>query len=153
MPKREHVVAVVREWVVKAENDLKTARHTLLLADDCPTDTVCFHSQQCIEKYLKAFLVLKQIPFPKTHDLSELLNMLPSEFQNLLSQEEQELFTDYAVVTRYPSAYGEISLSDARKSVRVAVRIRRAVRTVLPKEAFPATKKKNQRDNKNGTLV
>jgi len=37
---------------------LKNAVHTLKMGRDCPTDTVCFHSQQCIEKYIKAFLVL-----------------------------------------------------------------------------------------------
>jgi hypothetical protein len=32
MPEREDVLTVVREWVLKAENDLKNAAHTLLLA-------------------------------------------------------------------------------------------------------------------------
>ena len=41
MPEREDVLTVVREWVLKAENDLKNAAHTLLLGKECPTDTVC----------------------------------------------------------------------------------------------------------------
>lgn len=40
MPERERVVAVVREWVAKAENDLKNATHSLKLGEDCPRDTV-----------------------------------------------------------------------------------------------------------------
>ena len=32
-------------------------------------DGVCFHAQQCIEKYLKAKLVEADIDFPKTHNL------------------------------------------------------------------------------------
>jgi len=67
MPDNDKILTVVREWSAKADNDLKTAAHTLKLGRDCPTDTVCFHSQQCVEKYLKAFLVLVEIPFPKTH--------------------------------------------------------------------------------------
>ena len=39
------VVAVIREWLAKADNDLKTAAHTLTLGADCPTDAVCFHVQ------------------------------------------------------------------------------------------------------------
>jgi hypothetical protein len=35
---------VIRQWVAKAENDLKNATHTLKLGADCPTDTVCFHA-------------------------------------------------------------------------------------------------------------
>ena len=51
------VIALVREWIAKAENDLTTAVHTLRLGSECPTDTVCFHAQQCVEKYIKALLV------------------------------------------------------------------------------------------------
>ena len=36
---------VIRQWITKAENDLKNAAHTLKLGADCPPDTVCFHAQ------------------------------------------------------------------------------------------------------------
>ncbi len=54
MPDRSELAAVVHEWTIKAENDLKNASHTLKLGKECPTDTVCFHAQQCVEKYMKA---------------------------------------------------------------------------------------------------
>ncbi len=44
MPGDENRVAVAREWIQKAENDLKNAAHTLKMGSDCPTDTVCFHA-------------------------------------------------------------------------------------------------------------
>ena len=47
------VLRVVEEWVSKAENDLRAATHTLKLESNCPTDTVCFHAQQCVEEYVK----------------------------------------------------------------------------------------------------
>lgn len=49
--------AAIRGWVAKAEHDLRNAEYVLTLTEACPTDTVCFHSQQCAEKYLKALLV------------------------------------------------------------------------------------------------
>jgi HEPN domain-containing protein len=58
MPENDKTAVVAREWTAKADNDLKTAAHTLKLGDKCPTDTVCFHAQQCVEKYLKASLLL-----------------------------------------------------------------------------------------------
>ena len=88
------------------------------MGKDCPTDTVCFHAQQCAEKYLKALLVWKGIPFPKTHDLSSLIAFLPKDLQNLLTGEEQELLTEYATVTRYPGGYEDITLSEARSAVK-----------------------------------
>lgn len=36
-------------------------------------DAVCFHSQQCVEKYLKALLQEYNIAFGKIHDLPVLL--------------------------------------------------------------------------------
>lgn len=40
---------------------------------------VCFHSQQSAEKYLKSYLALKKIHFPKTHDLILLKNLRASQ--------------------------------------------------------------------------
>ncbi len=54
MPAPDPVVELIRDWLAKAENDLKTAVVALTLGGDCPTDTVCFHAQQCVEKYIKA---------------------------------------------------------------------------------------------------
>jgi len=49
--------APARDWVRKAENDLLNAHNTLLtLGQNCPYDTVCFHGQQAVEKYIKALL-------------------------------------------------------------------------------------------------
>jgi HEPN domain-containing protein len=68
---------IVRQWVEKAENDLTIAAHAIKLRDKCPSDAVCFHGQQCIEKYHKAALVLHGVDFPKTHDLNALARLMP----------------------------------------------------------------------------
>lgn len=133
MPEREDVLTVVREWVLKAENDLKNAAHTLLLGKECPTDTVCFHAQQCAEKYVKALLVLDGIPFPKTHDLERLVSLVPSATRPSLTLAEQSLLTEYATGARYPG-WGKISLTEARRAVTIARRVRREARRILPKE-------------------
>lgn len=132
----EQVVAVVREWILKADNDLKTAAHTLKLKSDCPTDTVCFHAQQVVEKYLKSLLVLKDIAFPKTHDIEDLLSLLPPADCPSVSAAEQDRLTDYATVARYPGDYDPIPLPEARLAVAVARRVRKAVRSLLPKRAL-----------------
>ena len=50
------ILSAVRRWIEKAEDDLRNAEHTLTLKEDCPYGTICFHAQQCVEKYLKALL-------------------------------------------------------------------------------------------------
>ncbi|MFQ5432583.1 MAG: HEPN domain-containing protein [Nitrospinota bacterium] len=101
MPENEKIIIVVREWTEKADNDLKNAAHTLKMGSDCPTDTVCFHAQQCVEKCLKALLVFKRIDFTKTHDIGELVTLIPGRTRPTLSIDEQQRLTAYATVTRY----------------------------------------------------
>lgn len=135
MPDLEKVIIVVNEWVDKAENDYKNAAYTLEMGDECPTDTVCFHAQQCIEKYLKALLTYKDISFPKTHDIEALVVSLPNSLRPNLNDKDQSRLADYATVTRYPGDYEPISLNEARKAVAMARRIRREIRKLLPKRA------------------
>lgn len=141
MPEHDRVIAVAGEWVGKAENDLKNAAYTLQMGKECTTDTVCFHAQQCVEKYLKALLVLKGIDFPKTHDVSRIVALLTSSLSIDLTPEEQGRLTSYATVTRYPGEYEAISLAEARKAVRIARRVRKEIRTYLPKETIRPKRK------------
>ena len=136
MPGEDHVVSVVSGWIEKAENDLKNAVHTLKMGEDCPTDTVCFHVQQTVEKYLKALLAFKGIDFPKTHDIEDLIALLPEELRPGLSEADQGLLTDYATATRYPGDYEPILLSEARKAVAMARRVRGEIRRFLPRGAL-----------------
>ena len=135
MSDRDKVLAVVNEWVVKAENDLRNASHTLKMRAKCPTDTVCFHAQQCIEKYMKALLVLENVDFPKTHDLEEITALLPARMHLSLTSEEQGKLTEYATGARYPG-WGPIPLAEARRAVALARRVRKEARRFLPKEAL-----------------
>jgi len=141
MAKPEQVITVVREWLEKADNDLRNATHTLTLGAKGPTDTICFHSQQCVEKYLKAFLVFAEIDFPKTHDLEELISLMPEQYRPELSIQDQRRLTAYATVARYPGGYPPIKLSEARQAVRLARRIRKKIRGHLPKESLEQGRK------------
>ena len=135
MSSNEGVIRIVREWVAKADNDLKTATHTLKLKQECPTDTVCFHAQQCVEKYVKALLTLQGIAFPKTHDIEQLFRLLPIDLESTVNVEHQRSLTRYATVTRYPGTYDAVALSQARQAVAIARKIRQAIRRLLPRAA------------------
>jgi HEPN domain-containing protein len=130
MPANNNIMLVVREWVAKAEEDFRSATH-LLKMKDCPVGNICFHAQQCVEKYLKAILITQERNFPKTHDLGELLVLLPSRLRPSLNNEEQDRLTEYATVMRYPGNYEPISVTEARQAVKIARRVRREVRKLL----------------------
>lgn len=55
-------------WVARAEEDYRLAQSALRRKQPLLYG-VCFHAQQCAEKYLKALLVSRGRDFPKTHDL------------------------------------------------------------------------------------
>ena len=95
--------AMVREWLEKADEDLAVAEY--LVSSDRPYfGAAGFHAQQAAEKYLKAFLVCRQIEFPKTHDLDRLLDlaaMVNEPLAHLLR--DIGVLTVYGVETRYPA--------------------------------------------------
>src|SRR5438105_13297296 len=56
-----------REWVKKAEQDYVLAKQGS--RSKVPVhDGVCFHCQQCAEKYLKGLMEELGLAVPKTHD-------------------------------------------------------------------------------------
>ena len=124
------MMSITQEWVDKAEADFATAGRELSVQNQPNNDAVCFHAQQCIEKYLKARLVEANLPSPKIHDLEELLALnLPHEplweaFRPMLND-----LTSYAVNYRYPgnSATHEM----AQTAVANCRLIRQAIRNSL----------------------
>jgi HEPN domain-containing protein len=94
---------ITQEWINKAEGDFATAQRELQVQNSPNYDAVCFHSQQCAEKYLKACLQEANIAFNKTHDLSTLLDLfLPVEPTWATLRPILEALTTYAVEFRYP---------------------------------------------------
>jgi len=67
---------LTQEWVDKAEGGFSTAGRELRARKDPNYDSVCFHLQQCVEKYFKAYLQDAGVAFAKTHDLVVLLDLL-----------------------------------------------------------------------------
>jgi HEPN domain-containing protein len=114
------------EWIAKAEGDYATAERELRARRRPNFDAVCFHAQQTIEKYLKAFLQEQGANFPKTHSLIELLEIaLPLDQSLELQRELLVQLERYAVRYRYP---GEASDKD---EARAALRAAKEVRAIL----------------------
>lgn len=113
-------VHLVYQWMEKAEEDYRNARYTLTMEEDCPSSTVCFHNQQCVEKYPKALLVCHSIPVPKSHDLLELYNRVPIDQRPHLSEEALAVLNRYAVEAMYPGNWDIISRTEALSAFQSA---------------------------------
>lgn len=119
-----------REWIERAEADYAAARLLRRSRKKHSRNLVCFHLQQCVEKYLKARLVEEGADFPRTHDLERLLDLL-LPFEPLLAPLRPELagITDHAVASRYPGRL--ISPAEARMLSRMTDGIREIMRERL----------------------
>lgn len=117
------------EWIEKAEGDYRTAKWGLQ-APDPVHDAICFHAQQCIEKYLKAWLQEANIPTPRTHNLEELLALIvPTQPVWFAWQPDFKIITAYAVDPRYP---GDSATADnTQHAMHVCEDVRQTVRTQL----------------------
>lgn len=118
---------ITSEWIDKAEGDFATAQRELDAIDHPNYDAVCFHAQQCAEKYLKAFLQEADITFRRTHDLSDLLNSALSiepEWTSMTA--ELNALSAFAVEYRYPGE--SAGLDEAREALEKWQKVREIIR-------------------------
>ena len=115
----------LKNWLEKAGEDLKVAKHELALPDDeMVSSAICFHCQQAVEKYIKAFLVANQMEFGKTHNLEYLIELASSKSPEISDVEIGNL-SFFAVNARYPdSEFIELGRDDCQKAVQIAENIR-----------------------------
>ena len=124
MNSSEAVKLLVNQWIKKANEDLTVAKRELLYIDEeLFPSTICFHAQQAVEKYLKAFLIFHQIEFPRTHNLEELRKICSSKIDISFSILEIGNLTDYAIVSRYPDEPAP-TLEEATEAVKVAQQVK-----------------------------
>ena len=118
------------ERVRKAEVDYLMMQAGQQIAAPDIEDAVCFHAQQCVEKYLKAWLQEANIPIPRTHDLNALLVLIvPTHPQWRAWDADFKKFKPHAVDVRYEGHFAVAV--DAAHAVRVCTEVRAAIRTVL----------------------
>ena len=118
---------LIDSWIDKAEKDLLSVKHELSFPD-AVTETACFHCQQAVEKYLKAYLVFLGISFTKTHEIGELVTKCEDKDSEIsVLKEEADELTDYAVVVRYPDDWFVPDLEEAKGAFEIANKIREFV--------------------------
>ena len=123
--------AMVEQWLRKADDDLAVAEY--LVSSVRPYyGAVGFHAQQAAEKYLKAFLVGRQIEFPKTHDLDRLLDLVAGADVRLAdSLRTASVLGVYGVEIRYPTDLPDLTLQQAKEAVSLAALVGNAVRDAM----------------------
>ncbi len=117
-------LSVVKLWFKKADSDLKNIENNLK-ADEPPTDTICFHAQQAIEKYIKGALIYFGKHITKTHDLVNLLTSISAYIPELeVFEDKLHEISRYGVEVRYPDIFYEPSLEEAKSAFEVALKVK-----------------------------
>lgn len=129
---------LVNRWIIKAEHDLKIAKDEII-TNEPATDGVCFHAQQCAEKYLKAYLVYNDIEIIKTlktHNIEVLLiacKEVDDSFKYLIEINAHEL-TDYSIEARYPDDFYLPSTEESNQAIETAEKVREFILKKIDKK-------------------
>lgn len=111
------------EWLSHAESDMRLAQ---LASQDARIrrEQVCFHAQQAAEKSIKAVLLKQEVSFPLTHHIGTLLAL--AERNGIPLPEEVRragVLTPYAVETRYPGPWPEVTEAELEEALHVAQQV------------------------------
>jgi HEPN domain-containing protein len=116
----------LKNWLFRANEDISVLENLFECGPELYASTICFHAQQAVEKFLKAFLVFHNIDFPKTHDLDYLL--LECKKINVENFEiDLGSLTDFGVSLRYPD---DFYIPDKEETIlyrNIALEVKKAV--------------------------
>jgi HEPN domain-containing protein len=121
----------VRQWILKAGDDLLVIQK-LTEFEIIATSAVCFHCQQVVEKYLKAFLIANGIENKRTHNIEYLLAQC-EEFDSDFSSIDPKDLSDFGVDIRYP---GDMYIPTADETIehkKIAITVKELVEQKLNK--------------------
>jgi len=111
-------MARYEEWIERAKSSLELSQAKII--HYIHYEDLCFQVQQAVEKALKGLLIFYSVEPEFTHNIELLLNelekftMIPKDVRQAMT------LTTYAVQTRYPGGYDEITKEEYEKSVKIA---------------------------------
>jgi len=120
--KKEYIL----QWFEKADYDIVMVHRAIGIAPPI-LDSACFHCQQAVEKYLKAYLVYQDKIIKKTHDLIA-LQELCSDFDPDFDRIDVKDLDNFSVDIRYPDDAVVPSLEEAKEYLQITEEIKELVR-------------------------
>jgi len=124
---------LAKEWLRASQLDLENIGYIIKV--EHLTSIIAFHSQQSVEKTLKALLVSKKLPIPRVHSLNKLFSLCATDIKNDNFDLVQLLDSLY-IESRYPGEmgllpYGQPTLEDAKEFYTFANELFEKVRNQL----------------------
>ncbi len=126
----------IEQWLIKANDDLLVINR-LMEGSIIAGSAICFHSQQLVEKVLKAYLISNGKELRKTHNIEYLLSEC-ADFDEEFNQIDAKNLSDFGVEIRYPGDIYQPSDEEAIEYSRLAKEIKefteRKIRKLIDKD-------------------
>ena len=131
--------SMAKEWLKASNYDLEVIRE--ILENEHLTHMSAFHSQQSLEKSLKAILEFHNQAVPKIHNIKKLLK-LTKEYMSFDIEIDAIIKIDTLYIeSRYPGdmgllPYGQPTLEDAKEFYDLALRVFEVISKLIEDTSF-----------------
>ena len=105
-------------WIERGKSSLEISK--IAINENVYYEDLCYQSQQAVEKGLKGLLIYYNFEPEFTHNIGMLLAELERFTEIPEYIKETNMLTKYAVITRYPGEYDEITKQKHEESVKIA---------------------------------
>jgi HEPN domain-containing protein len=119
-----------RRWLREAEEELQVAEH-LVLREELPPRSGCFHAHLAAEKAIRALLVHGRRGVPRVHDLVVLERMLGPTQGAALDPSDLDLLGPWSSEGRYPADLTDVARERANEVAAAAARVVEAARRFI----------------------
>ena len=120
----------LKTWLFRANEDIAVIEKLFESEPELYASTICFHAQQAVEKFLKAFLVFHNIDFPKTHDLDYLL-LECKKIDTKNFDIDLGSLTDFGVSIRYPDDFYLPDKDETAQYRGIALKVKLVIENII----------------------
>lgn len=114
----------ISQWLFRANEDIAVISALSNQDIEHYTSSICFHCQQAVEKFFKAFLVFHNKDFPKTHDVDYLLKKCIEIKTDTFEGIDLKNLSDFGVTVRYADDFFIPELSETKEYIDIAFSIK-----------------------------
>ncbi|MDR0704102.1 MAG: HEPN domain-containing protein [Planctomycetaceae bacterium] len=107
-------------WIERAKSSFEISKLAVNIHADVYYEDLCYQSQQAVEKVLKGLLIYYGVEPEFTHNIEILLKELKNFTEIPDHIKEAVQLTNYAVQTRYPGEYDEVTKEEYENSIKIA---------------------------------
>jgi len=110
-----------KSWLTIATRDISVAKHLFEVMRPMPVEIICFHSQQAMEKALKAVLAYHEAVIRKTHEIDEIIaDCAKYTTEITVDMRVAEVMSSFAVAVRYTEDNRDITEDTAEFAIKQA---------------------------------